>query len=295
MAAETPAGPTVPRRQLGRHLRALRNQAKLTTKLAAQALEWSEPKLWRIETGQTALRSLDVEAMCRVYGASAEVTQGLMVLARETRAVGWWHAHDDVIPDWLDLYLGLEEAASRLRRYEPGLVPGLLQTAAYARVVISADRPDLGDEEVARRVQARLARQALLNRVTAPLTAQLLLGEDVLRRPVGGPQVMAEQLNQLADAAMLPNVSIRVVPVRGGLHRGVLSGPFAILRFPVNGDGQESEPPVIYVPGFTGALYLEQPGEIRRYQEVYADIKAAALDEPASRTLIRQAAQEYAR
>lgn len=295
MAAESTAGPTVPRRQLGRHLRALRNQAKLTTKLAAQALEWSEPKLWRIETGQTALRSLDVEAMCRVYGASAEVTQGLMVLARETRAVGWWHPRDDVIPDWLDLYLGLEEAASRLGRYDPELVPGLLQTAAYARAVIRAERPDLGEEALTRRVQARLARQALLVRVTAPLTAELLLGEAVLRRPIGSTQVMAEQLDQLADAAMLPTVSIRVVPLRARLHRGVLSGPFVILRFPVNGDGQETEPPVVYVPGFTGALYLERPGEIRRYQEVYTDIAAAALDEHASRTLIRQAAREYAR
>jgi transcriptional regulator with XRE-family HTH domain len=293
MAAETTAGPTVPRRQLGRHLRALRNQARLTTKLAAQALEWSEPKLWRIETGQTALRSLDVEAMCRVYGATAEVTQGLMVLARETRTLGWWHPHDDVIPDWLDLYLGLEEAASRLQRYDPDLVPGPLQTAAYAREVITAEQPDLGAEEVTRRVQARLARQALLIRVTAPLTAEVLLGEDVLRRPVGGPQVMAEQLNQLADMALLPNVSVRVVPLRAGLHRGVLSGPFVILRFPVNGDGQESEPPVVYVTGFTGALYLERPAEIQRYQDVYTGIGAAALDEPASRALIRQAALEY--
>jgi transcriptional regulator with XRE-family HTH domain len=295
MAAETTAGPTVPRRQLGRHLRALRNQAKLTTKLAAQALEWSEPKLWRIETGQTTLRSLDVEAMCRVYGATAEVTQGLMVLARQTRAVGWWHPHGDVIPDWLDLYLGLEEAASQLRWYQPELVPDLLQTAAYAHTVIRADRPDLGDEEVARQVQARLARQALLIRVTAPLTVELLLGEAVLWRPVGGPQVLAEQLDQLVEAAMLPNVSIRVVPLRAGLHRGVLSGPFAILRFPVNGDGQESEPPVVYVAGFTGALYLEQPSEISRYQDVYADITAAALDGPASRALIRQAAGECSR
>jgi transcriptional regulator with XRE-family HTH domain len=294
MAAESTAGPTVPRRQLGRHLRALRNQAKLTTRLAAQALEWSEPKLWRIETGQTALRSLDVEAMCRVYGASAEVTQGLVLLARESRAVGWWHVHDDVIPEWLDLYLGLEEAASWLQRYDPELVPGLLQTAAYARAVISAERPDLSADAVTRRVQARLSRQALLVRVTAPLTAEVLLGEAVLRRPVGGPPVMAEQLDQLADAALLPNVSIRVVPLRAGLHRGVLSGPFVLLRFPANGEGQESEPPVVYVAGLTGALYLEQPGEIRRYREVYLDIAAAALDEAASRTLIRQAAQEYA-
>ena len=139
-----------------------------------------------------------------------------------------------------------------------------------------------------------LARQALLIRVTAPLSAEVLLGEAVLRRPVGGPQVMAEQLDRLADAALLPNVTIRVVPLRAGLHRGVLSGPFAILRFPVNGDGQESEPPVVYVPGFTGALYLEQPAEIQRYQEVCTGVAAAALDEPASRALIRQAALEYA-
>ncbi len=293
MATETTAGPTVPRRQLGRHLRALRNQARLTTKLAAQALEWSEPKLWRIETGQTALRSLDVEAMCRVYGATAEVTQGLMVLARETRAAGWWHPHDDVIPDWLDLYLGLEEAASRLQRHDPELVPGLLQTPAYAREVIMADQPDLGEAEVTRRMQARLARQALLVRVTAPLSAEVLLGEAALRRPVGGPELMAEQLNQLADAALLPTVTIRVVPLRAGLHRGVLTGPFAILRFPVNGDRQESEPPVVYVPGFTGALYLEKPADIQRYHEVYTGIVAAALDEPASRAMIRQAALEY--
>ena len=216
-----------------------------------------------------------------------------MVLARETRAVGWWHPHDDVIPDWLDLYLGLEEAAARLGRYDPELMPGLLQTAAYARAVIRAERPDLGDEALTRRVQARLARQALLIRVTAPLTAELLLGEAVLRRPVGDAPVMAEQLDQLADAAMLPNVSVRVVPLRARLHRGVLTGPFVILRFPVNGDGQETEPPVVYVPGFTGALYLERASEIRRYQAVYADIVAAALDEHASRTLIRQAAREY--
>jgi transcriptional regulator with XRE-family HTH domain len=101
MATETTTGSTVPRRQLGRHLRALRNEAKLTTKRAAQALEWSEPKLWRIETGQTPLRSLDVEAMCRVYGAPPDLTSALMGLAKETKARGWWVAYGDVIPEGL--------------------------------------------------------------------------------------------------------------------------------------------------------------------------------------------------
>src|SRR5215469_12027890 len=91
MTPET-TGSTVPRRQLGRHLRELRNRAKMTVKVAAEALEWSEPKLWRIETGQTALRSLDVQAMCNVYGAPPELTEALVGLAKETKARGWWHA-----------------------------------------------------------------------------------------------------------------------------------------------------------------------------------------------------------
>ena len=125
---EQMTGSTVPRRQLGRYLRDLRNSQRLTVRAAAERLEWSEAKIWRIETGQVSLRSLDVEAMCRIYGAPAELTQGLMGLAKETKAKGWWQAYGDVIPDWLDLYIGLEESASRISWYESGLVPGLLQT-----------------------------------------------------------------------------------------------------------------------------------------------------------------------
>ena len=107
-------GSTVPRRQLGRYLRELRNRQRLTVRAAAERLEWSEAKMWRIETGQTSLRSLDVEAMCKIYGAPADLTEALMGLARETKARGWWHAYGDVIPEGFDVYIGLEEAASQL-------------------------------------------------------------------------------------------------------------------------------------------------------------------------------------
>jgi transcriptional regulator with XRE-family HTH domain len=294
MPAETTTGSTVPRRQLGRHLRELRNRARLTVKVAAGALEWSEPKLWRIETGQTSLRSLDVEAMCKVYGAPADLTQALMGLAKETKARGWWHAYGDVIPGTFDLYIGLEEAASQLSWYESELVPGLLQTEDYARTLIAADNPGVSDQEINRRVQVRIARQALLTRVTAPPTTGILLNEAILRRPVGGPQIMAAQLHHLAEAATLPNVSIRVVPFSAGLHHGVMSGPFVILRFPANGDGQDSEPPTVYVDGYTGALYLDKPNEIQRYNDAYADIMSSSQDEPASSNLILQAAKELA-
>ncbi|MDF3292004.1 helix-turn-helix domain-containing protein [Streptomyces silvisoli] len=290
---EGPTGSTVPRRQLGRYLRDLRNQARLTVRAAARKLEWSEAKMWRIETGQTSLRSLDVEAMCKVYGAPAGLTEALMGLAKETKARGWWHAYGDVIPEWLDLFIGLEEAASQIAWFESDLVPGLLQTDDYARTIIRADNPDEDDEEIERRVHVRIARQVLLTRVTEPPELNVVLNEAVLRRPVGGNHVMAAQLTHLVEVGELPNVSIKVVPFSAGLHLGVMSGPFVILRFPLNGDGAESEPPTVYVDGYTGALYLEKPNEVERYGAAFENVWATALDEDESKRLICEVAGSY--
>ena len=294
MAVET-TGSTVPRRQLGRYLRELRNRERLTVKAAAEKLEWSEAKMWRIETGQTSLRSLDVEAMCRIYGAPADLTEALMGLAKETKARGWWHAYGDVIPEGFDVYIGLEEAASQLAWYESELVPGLLQTEDYARTLIEADNPGFDAEEISRRVHVRMARQPLVHRATAPLRLSVVLNEGILRRPVGGPTVMSAQLARLAEVSERPNVSVRVVPFSAGLHGGMLSGPFVILRFPLNGDGRESEPATVYVDGFTGALYLDKPNEVDRYAQAFDSVWAMALNESQSRTLIRQAAKELAK
>jgi hypothetical protein len=289
---EATTGSTVPRRQLGRYLRDLRNKARMTIKLAAAELEWSEPKLWRIETGQTSLRSLDVEAMCRLYGAPADLTQALMGLAKETKARGWWHAYGDVIPDGFDVYIGLEEAAGALDWYESELVPGLLQTEDYARTVITADNPGVAQDEIDRRVHVRVARQGLLSRPAARPELRVVLNEAILRRPVGGPSVMAQQLTQLAEVGELSSVSMRVVPFSAGLHRGVMSGPFVILRFPRNGDGRDSEPPTVYADGFTGDLYLDKPAEVDLHAAAFAAIWDVALDEASSQNLVHQAAKE---
>jgi transcriptional regulator with XRE-family HTH domain len=289
---EGTTGSTVPRRQLGRYLRDLRAGQRITVKTAAEKLEWSETKVWRIETGQTSLRSHDVELMCRIYAAPPDLTEALMGLAKETKAKGWWHAYGDVIPEGFDVYIGLEEAASQLSAYQTELVPGLLQTEQYARAVITADNPGVDEAEIDRRVHVRIARQALVRRQTAPPELTVVLNEAILRRPVGGSQVMAAQLGSLADSAGLPNVALRVVPFRAGLHHGVMSGPFVILRFPRNGDGHDSEPATVYVDGFTGALYLDKPREVERYATAFESIWSAALDESASRGLINQAAEE---
>ena len=118
----------MPRRQLGRHLRQLREAAGITVKAAAESLEWSAPKLWRIEKGLTSMRAFDVKAMCEIYGVDERTTEALISLAKATKDPGWWHAYGETVPAWFELYVGLEEAASGLRTYEPELIPGLLQT-----------------------------------------------------------------------------------------------------------------------------------------------------------------------
>ncbi len=265
---------------------------RLTVRAAAVKLEWSEAKIWRIETGQTSLRSLDVEAVCRVYGAPANLTEALMGLAKETKSKGWWQAYGDAVPEWFDVYIGLEEAASQISSYESELVPGLFQAEDYARTVITADHPDDDDEEIDRRVRLRIARQTLVHRSTAPPELRVALNEGILRRPVGGPNVMARQLDQLAETADRPNVSLRVVPLSAGMHHGLLTGPFVILRFPLNGDGKDSEPPTVYADGFTGALYLDKPNEIERYTTAFDSIWHTSLDEPKSKQVIHRAAKE---
>ncbi|WP_432092521.1 helix-turn-helix domain-containing protein [Streptomyces sp. bgisy100] len=291
---EHSTGSTVPRRQLGRYLRDLRSKSRLTVRAAARELEWSEAKMWRIETGQTSLRSLDVKAMCAAYGASTDLTEALMGLAKETKSKGWWHAYGDVIPEGFDLYIGLEEAAAGLASYESELVPGLLQTEGYARAIIRAHAGEQDtDEEIERMVRLRIERQTLLTRRTSPPLLRLVLNEAVLLRPVGGRSVMAEQLAHLVEASTLPNVMIRVVPFAAGLHHGVVSGPFVVLRFPVNGDGTDTEPPTVYADGYTGSLYLDKPHEVQGYEAAFDNMWKASLDEQASRRLISDTAGKH--
>jgi len=210
--------------------------------------------------------SVSAQLAEQVDGAPADLTEALMGLAKETKARGWWQAYGDVIPEGFDVYIGLEEAASQLSWYEQELVPGILQTGDYARTLIDADNPGMDQEEISRRVQVRMARQPLIRRKTAPL--------------------------ELVQDSELPNVSLRVIPFSAGVHPGVMSGPFVILRFPVNGDGRESEPATVYKDGFTGALYLDKPQEVERYARAFGSIRGACLDEDASRNLIQRAAEE---
>jgi transcriptional regulator with XRE-family HTH domain len=284
-------GSTVPRRQLGRALKELRLEARITLDGAAEALQCSRQKVWRIETGLGAVRGLDVRAMCDLYGATPELTTALTGLATETKAKGWWHSYGDAIPEWFEMYVGLESAARRLREHDDTLIPGLLQTRGYALGVYQ-NRSGMADDERERLVEVRLQRQTLLRRrLPAPPQFDSVLSEAVLLRVVGDSATMADQLRHLLDMSRLPNVSIRVLPLHTGLHFGAVAGAFVMLDFP-RGNRIEPEPSVIYSESLTGALYLDRKEELAIYENVWASLDALALDEGQSRQLINKIIEE---
>lgn len=282
-------GPTVFRRQLGRELRALRENAGYTIEAAAVKMEISRAKYGRIEYGQVSVRSLDVKQMCEIFGASAQLTEALMEVARKTREKGWWHAYNKVIPETFEMYVGLESAASRLEQYQSELVPGLLQTESYSAEVFRAHNPGTAEAVVERRVALRIKRQRILRRVEPPAAdVTVVLNESILRRPVGGPAVMSAQLEHINHLGALPNLTVRVIPFSAGVNPGVVTGPFTILEFLNPG-----EPPTIYTDGFTGDLYLEKKADVARYSDAFRQILSDSLNEEASRDLIAAAAKEY--
>jgi hypothetical protein len=216
-------------------------------------------------------------------------------LAKETKARGWWHSYGDAVPEWFELYIGLESAAIRLRQYEPELVPGLLQTAAYTTEVFKVGHPDMAAEEIERGVAVRLGRQALLTRQLPPAPRlDVVLHESALCRRLENPETMVAQLRKINDVGRLPTVSVRVLPMAAGIHRAALAGgPFTILEFA--NSGRNTEPSIVYSDGLTGDLYLDKPKEVAAYDAVWESIQAASLSRTQSRELVLTLAKEHER
>ncbi|KWV31032.1 helix-turn-helix domain-containing protein [Micromonospora rifamycinica] len=284
-------GSSVPRRQLGRLLRQAREEAGINLEAAAEALEWSRAKMYRLEGGQTSLRTHDVTLMCQHYGTSTELTEVLVSLARESKSKGWWHAYGEVIPAWFELYVGLEAAARRIRHYETMLIPGLLQSPEYMAAVFES-KPGRAPQEVARKVSLRLERQRLLSRrrPVAP-TFEAIIDEAVIRRPIADVEEWRKQLAHLVNAAQAPNVSVRIVPQSAGPHMVFVANAFIILDFPALGT-RPAEPSTVYSESLTGSLYLDRPNELETYSEAWQALSALALDERESEDLIGRVIKE---
>ncbi|MFC5666391.1 helix-turn-helix domain-containing protein [Kitasatospora misakiensis] len=279
--------PTLCRLKLRLELRALREEAGMTAAEVARTVKWSTAKMTRLETGEGWVQPTDVEALCRLYGASAEQTEMLSsyALVTKTHRDEWKSKeYQEVILPGFSAYLGLEGAATHVRTYESEFVPGLLQTEAYMRELLRHTRRP--KDEIDRQVEIRLKRQAILKREVDPARLSVVLNEAVLKRVVGSPGLMREQLEYLADGATTANIKLQVVPFRAGFHPAMI-GSFTVLSFDDPKVG-----PIVHIGALGSATVIDDRERVRIYEETWSDLTGTAESHDRSSRMIKQAAKE---
>jgi transcriptional regulator with XRE-family HTH domain len=274
-------GPTILRILLGAQLRRLRTARGVSREDAGYAIRASHAKISRLELGRVGFKERDVADLLTLYGVTDPGDRSpLLALARQANAPGWWHKYGDLLPNWFEVYVGLEEAASIVRTYEVQFVPGLLQSPEYARAVIMLVYSAASAEEVDRRVALRMIRQERLTRPDAT-TLWAVMDEAVLRRPIGGPRVLRAQIDHLLKATEMPNVRLQIMPFHRGGHAAA-GGPFSILRFP-----ERDLPDVVYLEQLTSALYVDKLEETDHYMQVMDRLCVQAYSVADSRRFLR--------
>ncbi|KIR62224.1 transcriptional regulator [Micromonospora sp. Rc5] len=269
-------GPTVLRMLLGAQLRRLREASGVTREGAGWEIRASESKISRMELGRVGFKERDVADLLSLYGVTDTTErEALLKLARDANSPGWWHRYGDVLPSWFQSYLGLEAAAALIRSYEVQFVPGLLQTPEYARAVVLLGHRGAGADEIDRRVGLRMQRQELLRRPRPP-QLWAVVDEAALRRPIGGPQVMRDQLTALIEATRAPHVRLQIIPFDAGGHAAA-GGAFTILRF-----GDQDLPDIVYIEQLTSAIYLDKREDLDYYAAAMERLCVEA--EPPERT-----------
>jgi len=277
--------PTIRRRRLGSELRRLREAQAMKLEEVAGRLGLAASTLSRIETGKAPTRIAYLRSMLDFYGVDDPGQRQVLVdMARESHRKGWWAAWEDVLPAGFDIYVGLEAEAASLRVYEAQVVHGLLQTAEYARAVLTV-RGRQAPAEIDRLVALRMQRQQVLVRED-PLALSIILDEAVIRRVMGPPGLMHRQLVALAQAAQMSNVTVQVLEFASGLHPA-LNGSFAIIEFP-----GRSDPDVVYAEGVGGQSYIEKHEEVQARVYAFGLLRASALPPAESAELILSIARD---
>jgi transcriptional regulator with XRE-family HTH domain len=280
MVIPAAGGPTVLRILLGAQLRRLRESQRITLEDAGKAIRASHSKISRLETGRVGFKDRDIADLLTLYGVTDEQDrEALRALARRANVAGWWHDYSDILPNWFEAYVGLEEVATQIRTYQVQFVPGLLQTEDYARAVTLLGHENAPPREIERRVRLRMARQAVLDR-SQPPNVWAVIDEAVLRRPPGPPSVMRGQLEHLAKMAKRPNVTVQIIPFQAGGHAAA-GGPFSILRF-----AEPDLPDVVYLEQLTSSLYLDKPEAVDSYLKVMERVCLEAATPAASADVI---------
>ncbi|MEV0160173.1 helix-turn-helix transcriptional regulator [Nonomuraea fuscirosea] len=281
------SGPTALRILLGSQLRKLREAKNVTREEAGHLIRGSESKISRMELGRVGFKERDVADLLTLYGVvDDQARSAVLDLVTTANEPGWWHRFNDVLPTWFQAYVGLEEAAARIRTYEVQFVPGLLQTKEYARAVVTAGSAGIAAEEIARRVDLRLERQRMLDRPDGPIF-WAVIDEAALRRPIGGAEVMRAQLEHLIDLMRQSSITIQIMPFSFGGHSAE-GGAFSILRFP-----DSDLPDVVYVEQLASALYLDKREDVDRYTEVMERLCAVSTTPDETIELLRTIADEF--
>jgi len=278
------------RRRLAAELRRLRHEAGLSLEDVADGLGWQPSKLSRIENRQVGVSTADLRKLLVAYKVEDQAYRDhLADMARRATERGWWQSFSsDVVPAALATLIGLETEARTIRSYEPELVPGLLQTEAYTRAIMRAWQPGWTAADIDRRVEIRMARQDVLLQAGASPQVNCIINEAVLRRTVGGNEVMHEQIEMLAKERDPANVTVQVLSFNSGAHPA-MAGPFQILTFHDPGDLG-----IVHLESAMTAMTLEQPEELRRYDEIWGSLQARALSPEDSRVMMRSYALRYA-
>lgn len=241
-------------------------------------LSWSSSKLSRMEVGRNPPSPADLSKLLDLYQITdTDRRDQLTALLREAKRKGWWQIYSD-IP--YSTYIGLEAEAVSMLAYEQ-VIPGLFQTEAYARAIVSETIPGIDDEALDQRVEVRLTRQAVLTR-ERPLQVRAVLDETCIRRLVGGREVMRLQLARLLELAERPNVIMQVLPFDVGAHPGTMLGPFIMIAF-----DHPADPGVVYAEGDSDP-YRDREDDLRRYSAAFDRLRSLALPAPRTNDLLRQ-------
>lgn len=278
--------PAVRRRRLAAELRQLRLNAGLTIDEVAGKLEWSSAKISRIENALVSVLPRDVKFLLGIYGMVDNADrERLLTLSQESRQKAWWHRYDlTAVPAWLRTYADMEAEAAILFSYHPELVPDLFQSSGYRSALLQAALPGPADQDSDQVTTLLLARQERLAVIGTP-RLHAIVGEAVLRREVGGPATMADQLDRLAHAMREPGITVQVLPFASGAHPA-MDSPFGVMTFPDPAD------PDIACTGRHGALCLDTDADVQHCQQTFAQLRNMALPPDTSLTLITRAAAE---
>ncbi|MDW5325351.1 helix-turn-helix transcriptional regulator [Plantactinospora sp. WMMB334] len=282
-----PNWPTLRRRRLARELSVLRESIHMTIEEAAANAGISPSHLSRVERALVGVRVPVVRALLMTYGADAPTVANLVEVAQTATQRGWWHRYAGSIPDDYATYIGFESDASRIWNFELISIPGLMQTEGYTRAILQGGVARLTEEEIERRVEVRMRRQSLLHRDDPP-ALWVVLDEAAIRRQVGGPQTMAEQMQRLATIANLPHVDVQVIPFGTGAHPGT-PGSFVVLGF-----ADPADRDVVYIETMAGDLYPEGDADVQAAVQAFDRLRAMALSPNDSASLIQDAVKELA-